>query len=74
MKRSDEILDTRSCWNKAERDELIFILLGRDVATPNTIRAWVIERLRLGRNKPEDDQISEALGLATRIEKELMGQ
>lgn len=64
-----EKADGRSCWNKASDDEMVFVLLGRDTAAPRTIREWVKERLRLGKNKQDDQQIREALNAAEFIER-----
>ncbi len=65
-----EIGDKRSCWNKAKFDERVFVLLARDVAAPAAIRAWVDERVRLGKNAPQDPQIVEALDCADQMEQE----
>lgn len=58
----------QSCWNKAREDEMTFVLLGRDRAAPATIRFWVSERIRLGKNRPDDPQIIEAEACARRME------
>ena len=55
-----------------EREHL-FVLLGRDAAAPFAIRAWVQERIRLGKNTPTDPQITEALECALQIEGESGG-
>jgi hypothetical protein len=60
VKKRDELADPRSCLHKAEDDEWLFILLGRDPAAPAAVRAWVEERIRLGKNLPADLQIVEA--------------
>lgn len=70
MTKRDEIEDTESCFNKACENERLFVLLARDPAAPAAIRAWVAERLRLGKNKPEDDQIREAVECAALMEIE----
>jgi hypothetical protein len=49
---------------------MLFVLLGRDVAAPFAIRAWVDERLRLGKNMRGDAQIAEALACAETMETE----
>jgi hypothetical protein len=68
--KRDEIEHTESCLNKARDDERLFVLLARDPAAPIAIRAWVAERVRLGKNTPADDQIVEALDCAQRMEIE----
>lgn len=70
MIKRDEIEHPESCFNKAGDSERLFVLLARDPAAPVAIRAWVNERLRLGKNKPDDDQICEALECAARMEIE----
>lgn len=71
MRKIDEIERQSSCWNKAAAEERVFILLERDVATPDTIRFWCSERVRKGKNTWSDDQIKEALQLAAAIAAEL---
>lgn len=46
------------------------MLLSRDAAAPVAIRAWVAERLRLGKNTELDPQIIEALDCASTMELE----
>jgi len=70
MRKRDELDDTDSCLNKARDDERLFVLLARDPAAPVAIRAWVAERVRLGKNKPDDAQIVEAIDCAQRMEIE----
>ena len=56
--------------SRARDDEMSFVLLGRDVAAPAAIRAWIIERIRLGKNMPDDPQILEAKACARAMEIE----
>jgi hypothetical protein len=49
---------------------MIFVLLGRDVAAPETIRYWANERIRLGKNTASDPEITEALECAATMETE----
>jgi hypothetical protein len=60
VKKREELADSKSCLNKAYDDEMLFILLGRDIAAPAAIMAWIEERIRLGKNKRSDPQIIEA--------------
>jgi hypothetical protein len=69
MLRSQELSDPRSCFNRARPDEPLFVLLGRDKAAPAAIRAWALERIRIGKNEPEDPQIIDALDVADRMER-----
>lgn len=70
MRKRDEIDHTESCFNKARDNERLFILLARDPAAPVAIRAWIAERVRLGKNTWGDSQIVEALGCADLMETE----
>lgn len=70
MRKCDELNNPDSCMSRAADDEFTFVLLGRDVTAPSTIRYWIGERLRLGMNDPEDDQILEAEAAADTIEQE----
>ncbi len=44
-----------NCYAAALPDEHVFVLLGRDPAMPATIRFWMGERARLGKNVDTDD-------------------
>jgi hypothetical protein len=70
MIKRDEIEYSESCLNKAHDSERLFVLLARDPAAPIAIRAWVDERIRIGKNVQDDAQIVEALDCATRMERE----
>jgi len=70
MIKRDEIEDHTSCFNKATDGERLFVLLARDPAAPAAVRAWIAERIRLGKNKPDDDQIREAQECAALMEVE----
>lgn len=70
MRKRDELSRPRTCMNSAHPEEMTFVLLGRDAAAPIAIRAWVAERLRLGKNQPDDVQITEALECAATMEAE----
>jgi len=60
MRKTQELTDPKSCMSRARPDEMTFVLLGRDDAAPVAIRAWIEERIRLGKNTPGDPQILEA--------------
>lgn len=68
MRKRDELSDLNSCMNKAHDDEWTFVLLGRDPAAPEAIMAWVRERVRIGKNKWSDPQITEALNWVRSVE------
>lgn len=70
MRKSDELTKPTSCMSRARNDEWTFVLLGRDAAAPATIRFWVNERLRIGKNSPDDPQIIEAIACADSMESE----
>lgn len=69
MNHAQNLLDPKSCLNKALPDEPLFILRGKDKAAPATIRAWVNERIALGMNKISDEQIISALKIAAAMEQ-----
>lgn len=71
MRKIAEQAKPDSCLNKANPEEMIFVLLGRDVAAPSTIRHWIAMRIKLGKNKFADAQIQEALACAETMEREL---
>lgn len=60
MIKREELARPDSCMNRAEADEMTFVLLARDLAAPHAIEEWIAERIRLGKNTPGDDQITEA--------------
>jgi hypothetical protein len=68
MRKRDEL--AYGCMAKAGDDEMTFVLLGRDKAAPVAIRAWIAERIRVGKNQPDDDQIIEAEQCARTMEDE----
>lgn len=70
MLKRDEIETENSCLNKARPEERLFVLLARDPAAPVAIRAWIAERLRLGKNQPTDEQIREAFECAALMDLE----
>ncbi|HYE19231.1 MAG TPA: hypothetical protein VEA69_12345 [Tepidisphaeraceae bacterium] len=67
MRKRDELADPNSCMNRAADDEWTFVLLGRDLAAPAAVRAWIDERIRLGKNRPGDAQIVEAQQWVARV-------
>lgn len=69
MRKKDE-LSKKSCMTTAHPNEMVFVLIGRDPAAPVAIRAWVAERLRLGKNQETDAQITEAIDIARTMEQE----
>lgn len=69
MIKRDELASPHSCLNKARDDEMVFVLLGRDPAAPAAIRAWVQERLLLGKNEVGDQQMIDALRCAKVMEE-----
>ena len=70
MKKRDELTCPTSCLNKAGMDEMVFVLRSKDAAAPFVIRAWVQERIRLGKNRATDAKITEALHCAETMEAE----
>ena len=70
MRKKDELSREHTCMQHAHPNEMVFVLLSRDAAAPVAIRAWVAERLRLGKNVETDEQIAEALECARTMESE----
>jgi len=70
MRKKDELTREHTCMQHAHPNEMTFVLLSRDAAAPIAIRAWVTERLRLGKNTEHDLQIVEALECASTMEAE----
>lgn len=70
MRKKDELSLKHTCMQHAHPEEMVFVLLSRDAAAPAAIRAWVAERLRLGKNVETDSQIIEALACAQTMEAE----
>lgn len=58
------------CLQKAEPNEPIFVLLGRDPATPAAISAWARERVIRHKNLWEDEQIQSAMVLCNQLAKQ----
>jgi hypothetical protein len=69
MIKREELTNSDSCMSRAKDDEMTFVLLERDITAPATIRFWVQERIRTGRNKATDRQIIKALSCAQYIEE-----
>lgn len=67
MTKRENLTDENSCWSRALDDEEIFVLLERDAVMPSVIKFWAEERVRLGLNKEDDDQIKSALEIVERI-------
>lgn len=70
MRKWEELTNPGSCMSRASSDEMTFVLLGRDVAAPDIIRAWARLRVEIGKNKQTDPQIREALECARTMQRE----
>lgn len=70
MRKAEELRNDNTCLKTAHPSEMVFVLLSRDYAAPVAIRAWVEERIRLGKNVRTDAQILEALAVADTMEGE----
>jgi hypothetical protein len=64
-----ERLTTNSCWNKADEEEPIFVLLGRDKTIVPVISYWIMMRIASGKNKHDDPQIQEAREFIEKVKK-----
>lgn len=60
MLKVEELTQPNSCLRKAEDDEPIFVILGRDPAATFAIREWIRIRIQLGKNQGHDAQIQDA--------------
>jgi len=56
--------------SRAEPNEMVFVLLGRDPIAPIVIRIWCMLRVLISKNQKNDKQIVEALECADVMEKE----
>ncbi len=70
MRKKDEISSADSCMQRAHEMEMTFVLLGRDPAAPVAVRAWVAERIRIGKNRADDPHVVDALEVARIMEEE----
>jgi len=70
MRKVDEVAHPDSCLNRANDDEMLFVLLGRDKTFPEVVRFWVERRVYHGLNDIRDPQIKDALATARRVEVE----
>lgn len=70
MTKTQELNNPQSCINRAMPNEMVFVLLARDPAAAQTIIFWCAERVRVGKNNPDDPEIIEALGVASIMQKQ----
>lgn len=70
MIKHSELSNKESCLNRATAGEMIFVLLARDEAAPATIRFWIRERIRSGKNSLDDVQMQEAENCARVMEEQ----
>jgi hypothetical protein len=71
LTKAEELNNPESCMSRAFLNEMTFVLLASDAAAPVAIRAWIDERIRLGKNRPDDPQIIEAQECARTMEASL---
>lgn len=57
MKKVEEISNPCSCFNKANDEEMLFVILERDPSAVATVMKWIEHRITLGINKPGDQKI-----------------
>lgn len=70
MRKDQELNDPGSCLNRAHPNEMMFVLLARDAAAPDTIRFWIHRRTELKLNAAADPKLHEARICADTMEKE----
>lgn len=65
MTKAELLADPESCWNKAEDDEPVFVVLGRDPAAGDTVRYWATLSSHAGYHRQEKihDAIEDAEAL-----------
>jgi hypothetical protein len=68
MIKRKEVSDPTSCLNRATDDEPVFVLLGRDVSAPTTIKYWIADRISQGKNVRSDPEIRDAELMADYME------
>lgn len=66
MNKMQTISDPKSCLNKAESDEPIFVLRGKDPLAAQTVRNWAEAALALGTHSVGKAQ--DALEIAQRMD------
>ena len=64
MKKHEELTSVNSCLNKAADDEPLFVLRATDPAAPAAIRAWIEERIAIGKNTRSDEKTVSAAAMA----------
>lgn len=64
MKKRDELRDPKSCLNKAQAEEPVFVLRGKDPVGAAAVRHWAT--MADGVHEPE--KIKEALKLADQMD------
>ena len=67
MKKKDEISLPASTLNKANDDEMLFILRARDYSSPQTILYWISENLETC----SDEKLREAFECALVAKKQI---
>ncbi len=67
MIKSEELSNPNSCLNKAKDDEILFVLLDRDLAFADTVRYWIEKRIQFGLNKREDLKMIEAANCVQKV-------
>ncbi len=70
MIKRDEVRRPDSCLNRAREDEIVFVLLGRDMTTPITILKWAMERIKISKSAVDSDEIKDAVRMADTLIEE----
>lgn len=69
MIKREELTNPASCMSRAGDDEMTFVLLGRDIAAPAAIHAWILARVLAGKNTLTDPQVLEAITCSANMER-----
>ncbi len=67
MIKSEELSNPNSCLNKAKDDEILFVILDRDLAFAGTILYWIEKRIQLGLNKRDDLKMIETANCVQKV-------
>ena len=62
--KTEELANPASCLSRAEDNEPVFVLIGRDTCAADAVELWIELRIASGKNERADNQIQESLALA----------
>jgi hypothetical protein len=68
MTKQELIDNQNSCWNKAEPDEPLFVLMARDIASEDAILEWIQKRIDYKKNVKGDSKLTDAMMVMNAME------